>query len=112
MNNESLNKWLAVEVMGWKHVKGRDNFWKYCDKNNKFIGSYHAWNPTENVEQALMCLGKHEQWGTSHNMVDDGYFVSIVEWPNSEDDKEWEAEHESLPMAISLACGRASGWEE
>jgi len=62
------------------------------------------WNPTENIEQAFMCLDTFAWWEI-HHAVDD-YECSIKQ------QYEQMGVNKSLPMAISLACARASGYEE
>lgn len=108
--NESLRKHLAEKVLEW--AQGETEF-QWNDKNGNRMLDGILFDPPNNISQAIDLLGEFEQWGISRNLIDDGYFVSIVDWSAElAPDKEWEAEHESLPMAISLACARASGWEE
>ena len=107
-----LKEHLAVEVMGW--VRGKltapHSGTYYCDSKNEKI--WIDWDPIENIEQAFMLLDKFEQWGISCNLIDNGYFVSIIEWPKEGRDQEWEAEDKSLPIAICLAVGKATGWKD
>jgi len=54
MNN--LNEFMAEKVMEWYHDKDR-----WIDTNDKeapIVMGYHAWNPTQNIDQAFMCADK------------------------------------------------------
>ena len=107
MNNQSLREHLAVKVMGWENTAG-DIYW-----SGGVAKSYiSSWRPDKDIEQAFMLLDKFEQWGISCNLIDNGYFVSIIEWPKEGRDQEWEAEDKSLPMAISLAVAKATGRDD
>jgi len=52
MTNEELNKLMGLEVMKWTI----DDFYDYpmFHENNE-----DHWNPTEDMNQAMMCLKKH-----------------------------------------------------
>jgi len=96
MNKESLNIWLAIKVMNWNAVPLKLD-----------------WDTTTNISHAMMCLDTFEWYSICKN--DDTY---------AEKDKPYSCEvspdevcghvavAESLPMAISLACAKATGWSE
>ena len=112
----NINEFLATEVMGWRRKKGHHDtngpilHAHYIDPANKdFWLDAHDWNPTENIEQAMMCL---EQIDSHKGYVEifrgkSGWPWSVRFRPNDE-----YVGDESLPMAISLACARAAGWKE
>lgn len=111
MNVESLNEYLAIEVMGYQKtfLAGMSpDEWGY-KRENLPIQMHYDWLSTENIEQAVMCLGtfkrvsiaKNEKQGWCCSVRDGGW----EKWHNSG----W---HESLSMAISLACAKATGWKD
>ncbi len=112
----NINEHLAVKVMGWHRPPLGTLFERlYYYSNYKCIDRISPvddWSPQENIEQAIMCLNSFKTFGISKNMVDEGYYVSI--YPDFHDcsEFEFEAENQSLPKAISLACARATGWED
>jgi len=101
-DNESLRKHLAEKVMG-----GRFTYPAKCCyiKEGRGVGRlYCPWEPDKDIEQAFMCLDTFDNWGigkTKNSL----YNVVIS-------DIDSNAPHDSLPMAISLACGRATGFED
>jgi len=105
----NLNKHLA-EMMGLEFREGgrKDEYWQDID-GDKF-GLF--WNPSENIEQAMMCLSlyNHPAYRIDFS-IEKIHRVSF--WPDVTYSKnKFEGEHKSLPLAISLVCARASGWEE
>jgi len=60
MTDEQTNRILAERVMGWhKIVSASGNYW--ADDNNDyamFVDIFNYWQPTQNIEQALMCAEK------------------------------------------------------
>ncbi len=109
--HQAMREHLATVVMGWV-IYDRDPFWYRHKSTGEIAEQTSNWEPFTNHEQAFKCLDKFEQWGISRNMVDDGYFVSIVDWSESEPNKEWEAEHEDKLHAICIAMCKATGFEE
>jgi len=129
----NINEFLATEVMGWRRKKGRHDahgpilHTHYIDPANKdFWLDAHDWNPTENIEQGMMCLDEFDQWTINHLWFSlPGGKVEIhpnrpplnARGPGVRDDfiyfQEF-GEHMvmTLSMAISLACARAKGWKE
>ena len=102
-NTDSLNKHLAEKVMYWELPDG-SNFW--VKGTGKDYATIHIddWLPDKNIEQAMICLETFDNWGigkTKNSL----YNVVIS-------DTDSNAPHKSLPMAISLACTKATGWEE
>ena len=111
MNN--LNKHLAEKVMRWR--KGRTNphayFEKWLGKGAESISIASNWKPTENIEQAMMCLDKGNWWFIEKIQKDSplgtGFLVNVVIGKTTGD-----AISDTPAMAISLACGRATGWSD
>jgi len=103
----NLNKHLAEKVMGWTMPTG-DLWWD--DKGA--MASETGWNPSSNISQAMMCLSSYNHPAYRIDFsIEKIHRVSF--WPDVTYSKnKFEGEHKSLPMAISLACARASGWEE
>ena len=108
----TLDEFIAVEVM--ELVPGETEYqWNDKDGNRIFDG--RKFEPTTNIEQAFMALKSLKMEGLSFrwlvtNHSNEGH-VCYVAAPISSG---WDigAEHESLPMAISLAVARAKRWEE
>ncbi len=102
--NESLRKHLAEKVMRYEEGCRKDEYWELDSDGNRY-GLF--WKPDENIEQAFMCLGTFEDWQISRfaqveDMIDE-YEITIGNIGLSNES--------SLPMAISLACAKATGWE-
>jgi len=111
MNKSKAREHLAVNVMKLPRIQnGEQPYYEY-DEFSLDVIWVEDWRPDEKIEQAMMLLDKFEQWGISRNLVDEGYFVSIVEWNELDsDDKDWEAEHEILTKAITNAVLQATGY--
>ena len=107
MNYDKLNEHLAVKVMGWEWPDESYVGWVPDE-----IAPMERWQPHKNIEQAMMVLDTFEQWGISRNLVDKGYFVSIVDWYEGAPDEDWEGENESLPLAICIAAAKATGYSD
>lgn len=120
MQTDKLNEWLAVEVMGWKYVRGRDNYEKYCDKNNRFRHDFYGWNPAENIEQAMMCaFAAAKKYETIVIAIDclGGTDVDIYsDYDRFEPYKNHVAgsfePNDQAPLAICLAIARATNCPE
>ncbi len=96
MSNESLRKHLAEKVMDFAMSEPTEREW--C--------GLEEWKPDENIEQAFMCL---------HRFTKDepGIFLCEEESECRIGNKGRAiCDGDSLPMAISLACARATGWKE
>jgi len=107
MNTESLNEHLAREGMGWECLRFspiHDGF-HYKTPQGKMY--YDDWNPCENIEQAFMVLEKFEDWTVAKIQPSGDYGCLIGDF-NSDCRKR----NKSLPLAISLAAARATGWTE
>lgn len=109
-----LNEFLAVEVMGWIRKKGRSDTYgpilhsHYIDPTNcDFWLDAHGWNPSENIEQAMMCLSEASHWRAEWAGGD--YFVTVE---MLQDWGEVEERADTLPYAISLACAKARGYTD
>jgi hypothetical protein len=95
---DKLNEFLAVEVMGWC-IEDDD---AYFDSAGIFQEPVYMFQPDKNIEQAMMCLEKFLHWQIDCKPA--GFYVHIKD--------EIGISHESLPIAISLACARAKGWKD
>jgi len=122
----NINEFLATEVMGWRRKKGRHDahgpilHTHYIDPANKdFWLDAHDWNPTENIEQAMICYlhmtAAGEQWEGSIDSLQGGHCVQLFTASlehGSFVDKHGMGESEFLSEGTSLACARAAGWKE
>jgi len=104
MNKESLRKHLAEKVMGWE-IAGEVVV--ISTPGVRLVG----WKPDENIEQAFMCLDTFDE---GYEIFVEGDVKRVIVY-GEEDEAETEvfAREEaggSLPMAISLACARATGY--
>ena len=104
---DKLRRHLAEKVMGIDLTK------EYGFMDND--GCLHAgarWNPPENIEQAFMCLDTFSlEVEIDSNDATGGqkaWRVCILE----PDGRMECSPYESLPMAISLACAGATGYED
>ena len=102
----NLNEFLAVEVMGWEcyyyTVRGQSLTYPYYYTGETPYQRADHWNPSENIEQAMMCLN---QWSWYQLTRKGDVWICQVEGGSRE-------VAASMPMAISLACARARGWED
>ena len=105
MNLESLREHLAIKVLGAKVIEGRKH--KIYDFPSGELIYASLWNPPENIEQAMGCL----------DTLSNDYTINKT--PLSRFYECWLESHgvgsgwqETLPLAISLACAKATGWEE
>ena len=113
MNTDSLNKHLAEKVMEWELQSsltwpGEQNIYK-DPKNDSFWLKASDWNPSENIEQAMMCIQTMDEWHI-HNaagLIDAWTYRSKMKVGRGFTNKKDE-----LPMAISLACAKATGYKE
>lgn len=117
----NLNEHLAINVMGWEVTTtiawlelGKQNYYTPDPdaKDSKRLRCVvDSWLPSENIEQAMSLL--------------DGFDQTVIEsWNGANKNRyhrvtvETETElktgdmNKSLPMAISLVCAKATGWEE
>ena len=102
----TLDEFLAIEVMGWKKQNTTSPVWWLDAKTRAGMHLIKDWSPTTNIEQAMMCLERFQGWTIGEVDIGNsrGFMVVMAE-------KGWRGcQHESLPMAISLACARAKGW--
>ena len=116
----NINEHLAINVMGWEKYpdpKYPDNPNSYRDSDNNFSTLDFVWNPTENIEQAFMCLDKmpdiNKGWSLNKNDSSQKHQCRIFEWKQATTKKfigEGAAKEKS--KAISLACAKATGWEQ
>jgi len=110
----NLNEYLAINVMSFEvlddSVLRRARYYK-----DDIEIECHTWNPSENIEQAMMCLETFAAWDLSHDDLTDSVEARVLNnvYPDVEAiEYDGYAEEDTTPMAISLACGRATGWEE
>lgn len=102
-----INEHLALNLMGWtKHPDERypTNPETYKDKDGDYKFMDFCWDPRKNMEQAFMCLDKFEWWRIDRSSQ--RYYVSIYQ------DRGFDIKEKSLSKAISLACAKATGWED
>ena len=96
---KDLNDFLAVEVMGWHN---------WLDSADTAQVCLYDWNPTENIEHAMMCLSNFRDWElTRDSML--GYSCCISEIP---DGVLHYGKADAPAPAIATACARAKGWED
>ncbi len=94
--NESLRQHLAEKVMGWGWPLYIDN-----------------WKPDENIEQAFMCLETFQYYRIiKRELISNAIEYYCVVSRDCEYKQICETESTELPMAISLACARATGYED
>ncbi len=113
--NESLGQHLAEKVMGWKEFWSStgslpDNFDGWTDDHNVPQARFDRWYPDENIEQAFMCLDTFEWFSICKN--DDEYAEGDEIYSCEVSNNNQVHIRSSLPMAISLACARATGYPE
>ena len=75
-----LNKWLAEEVMGWTLTETdewRDNNdagqVRYFKSNGMADEDGHYWQPTKNIEQAMLCAKEWQKESTCRMVVLEQY---------------------------------------
>ncbi len=120
MTNESLRRHLAEKVMGIK-PEWSDAFrdeveegYYYMGMGGNLLTKVEDWKPDEYIEQAFMCLDTFPDWKI---VCDRDLKYEVGVWRRNRDEwlPKWMSGkcdfNESLPMAISLACARASNWE-
>lgn len=102
MYDSELNDWLAINVMGW-HKKDRE----YINENNISIYNDNSqgfnwletWNPTDNLNQAMMCVEKLQADKIVLFMIDiDGLYHAELHMINGE--VHYGERHDSVPKAI------------
>ena len=69
LTDQELDDWLAEHVMGWHGEKsfgyqGGKPGWLLVDKYGGTGSRFEDWHPTEDANQALICLEKlvHDNW--------------------------------------------------
>jgi len=112
MNNESLRRHLAEKVMGWRETSQTEPA-LYWDRIKQVVGSVvDEWKPDENLLQAFECL---DTFNEGYEIFVEGDVKKVTVYTSAFETTEVYAREEaggSLPMAISLACGRATGFNE
>ena len=96
MNHDQLNEFLAVKVM--KAALTEDNKWEKPD--GYIICHSVVWDPAHDIAQALMCLNTFKRY----KMIKHSGWITVT----VEDVSETNINE---PLAISLACARAAGYE-
>ena len=99
----NLNEFLAVEVMGW--TQGETKY-QWNDKHGNRMLDGILWKPTENIEQAMMCLDQFDEWEI---FKEKNYYVEIDPFNNSVKKRMCS---DFLPIAITRACAKAKGWKD
>lgn len=119
MNNQDLDKLMALEVMGWK-LEDCDppmayqfdepvSYWTSYDADgNQTNGEnykkyFHQWHPTTDLNQAMQCVEKFGRyWSISRGYVRKDF------WCVNVDDKFVSSdESDSIPLAICQAIAEA-----
>jgi len=110
--NEKLNKHLAEKVMGWA-TSDCGTFYGIWIGSETFDETYTTehWNPTENIEQSFMCLDTFKE-GFEIFVEGDVKRVTVYFDEDSSCVYAREEANDSLSMAISLACAKATGYED
>lgn len=112
---DKLSEWLAIHVMGWSKRReyGDTRFWWVDESDsikatvNEKHGLHDLWSPPTDIEQAMMCLEKSGWWNLSKDEITGDFSCEVAI-----DDQFQTLEIAStIPMAISLACARAAGWD-
>jgi len=99
-----INEWLATEVMGWI----AHGYWGYVQHAGALKPYDGDWNPTENIEQAFMCLDTFKESGKGIALLWDGerWLCQIgILGP-----KIGKHESKSKREEIALACAKATGY--
>jgi len=91
MSNKDLDKFLAVEVMGWELRQapaGHDIWWGQPDE--KFLRP-EEWRPTQDMNQAMMCVEKMAEKGfwkfTIYRL---NHILEYDKGPTPHESKRWE----------------------
>ena len=105
-----INEHLAINVMGWEATNTRYKPVGSTPQDHHIFISISDWNPTGNIEQAFMCLEKFENWEIIHNF--ERYEVMYRVGINRPDFSAVFGAHEVVSTAISLACAKATGWND
>lgn len=115
---DQLDRRAAVEVMGWVISKGKyykpDNIddIDYCeghvDRPNYNSGFDH-WQPTRNITQAWELLEKFDK--KYRDVVWDNGRSKWACFISNPDNQLHEAQAETAPLAITLACLKAKDGE-
>ena len=107
----TLNEHLA-KAMGWVEYQPNIGPGEYCIPDEKTKGltgkvvmRVSDWNPSENIEQALMCLDTFDEFRIDYHRKMYEVILPAQLYIGAGVDK-------SLPMAISLACAKATGWTD
>jgi len=113
----NLNEFLATEVMGWTLVYGDepypfDTHPFYTSNGEDLVIFKKNWNPTENIEQAIMCAeALPHRWVVEalRDPLEKPYLASIREADRLHNLA--IAAGDSPEEALSLAVARARGFE-
>ena len=108
MNTDSLNKHLAEKVLGLSlSINGK----VYASADLITAILVKDFDPSENSEQAMMCLKQMSGFNIFHHAKSTTYDVSIRAFDHKSR-MESPVENKLLTMAISLACAKATGYSE
>ena len=108
MTNEELNKLMGLEVMKWTI----DDFYDYpmFHENNE-----DHWNPTEDMNQAMMCVKKYlsenpfMEFVLENNMPDEGWIVTIRSMAGDSEEEYHQVLFNTAPLAICQCIAKAIG---
>ena len=112
-----LNTFLATEVMGWGEPM-TDEPHPYDIYYFPAVGGIapvmyvEDWNPSENIEQAVMCYTETLKWIYYGDIASDesGHTVTLVIDPAKRE--AISSNNKKLEKALSLACARARGFKD
>ena len=97
---DKLNEFLAVEVMGWESS----------------ARALLKWNPTENIEQAMMSANRFSGGRNNRVKIIIGEFTQCWIQTGNASENFWDTIAHAASVntceAISLACARAKGWKD
>ena len=112
MDNETLDRFMAEEVMGW-HTgdKELDMPWDvvaehwWIDKDDIYINFVSDWHPTTDIAQVMECAEKLDKEGMDYEIMSDRYSKEVRVWSPSKNlwfRKGWKSIAD-LPRNICLA---------
>ena len=101
-----LNEFLAVKVMGW--VEHRNHYGEPSGDQWFMRTPVNAWNPTENIAQAMMCALKLPYFRIESDVLESQRFL-VITYGGRKNPDALEYGND-LTKTLSLACARAKGW--
>ena len=112
MNTESLNHHLITKVLDYDYaIEGESGEGVYTHKDGDHIYTF-LWDPRNNIKQADACLDNFTLWSVEKCESEDGEVYYTVYVEHFDKRTKGEAVHADKELAISLACAKATGYEE